>query len=59
MKKLTRQITSFLGDECGATTIEYMFALSLVIVVLVVAITALGGKVSTMFGSTNQQWASI
>lgn len=59
MKKLIGQIASFLKDESGATSIEYMFALALVIVVLVIVIATLGDHVSTLFKSTNEEWASI
>ena len=59
MKKLIGQIASFLTDENGATSIEYMFALALVIVVLVIVIATLGERITTLFTSTNEGWASI
>ncbi len=59
MKKLIGQIASFLKDENGATSIEYMFALALVIVVLVIVIATLGERITTMFTSTSNEWASI
>ncbi len=59
MKKLIGQIASFLNDENGATSIEYMFALALVIVVLVIVVATLGDRITTLFTSTNEGWASI
>ena len=41
---------SFCKDESGATAIEYGLIAALIAVVLVTALTALGGKLQTTFG---------
>jgi pilus assembly protein Flp/PilA len=39
----------FLGDESGATAIEYALIASLIAVVIISAVTIVGTKVSTVF----------
>lgn len=46
MRKL---MTSFLRDESGATSIEYALIASLIFLVILASITALGGEVSGLF----------
>ncbi|MDB5424804.1 MAG: pilus subunit protein PilA [Phenylobacterium sp.] len=47
---MTTFVTRFLKDESGATAIEYGLIAALIAVVLVTALTALGGKLGTTFG---------
>jgi pilus assembly protein Flp/PilA len=42
-------ISRFMRDESGATAIEYGLIAALVAVVLVTALTALGGQLTTTF----------
>jgi pilus assembly protein Flp/PilA len=39
----------FLGDESGATAIEYALIASLIAMVIIVAVQVVGTKVSTVF----------
>ncbi|HEY3948675.1 Flp family type IVb pilin [Phenylobacterium sp.] len=48
---MSKFVTRFLKDESGATAIEYGLIAALVAVVLVTALTALGGQLSTTFNS--------
>jgi pilus assembly protein Flp/PilA len=48
---LSKFITHFLKDESGATAIEYGLIAALIAVVLVGALTALGGQLSSTFDS--------
>ena len=43
------KIVDFLGDESGATAIEYALIASLIAVAIITAVTTVGGKVSTVF----------
>lgn len=43
-------ISRFVKDESGATAIEYGLIASLIAVAIIVAVTALGGGLSTTFG---------
>ncbi|HEX3364743.1 Flp family type IVb pilin [Phenylobacterium sp.] len=46
---MSQLVTRFLKDESGATAIEYGLIAALIAVVLVVALTAVGGQLSTTF----------
>jgi pilus assembly protein Flp/PilA len=46
---MSKFVTRFLKDESGATAIEYGLIAALVAVVLVTALTALGGQLKTTF----------
>ncbi|WP_411289247.1 Flp family type IVb pilin [Phenylobacterium sp.] len=46
-------VARFLKDESGATAIEYGLIAALVAVVLVTALTAMGGKLSGTFDSVS------
>lgn len=46
-----RNLIRFIKQEEGATAIEYGLIASLIAVVIVVALTTLGGKLSTTFTS--------
>ena len=46
MKNLTRSMVNFLKREDGPTAVEYAVMLALIIVVCIIAITALGSNAS-------------
>lgn len=48
-------VRAFLRREDGPTAVEYAVMLSLIIVVCLVAITALGKNASATFGTVSQQ----
>ncbi|HEX3364742.1 Flp family type IVb pilin [Phenylobacterium sp.] len=48
---MSKFVTRFLKDESGATAIEYGLIAALIAVVLVTALTALGGQLSTTFST--------
>jgi pilus assembly protein Flp/PilA len=47
-------MSNFIRDEAGATAIEYSLIVALVAVSCIVALTSLGGSLSTMFGVVSQ-----
>ena len=50
MKKLIEKITYFLiSKEKGATAVEYALIVALIAVAIILALTALGGGISTAF----------
>ena len=51
MKALVNRVKSFLVSEDGPTATEYAVMLALIIIVALAAITALGNKVSSVFGN--------
>ena len=54
---MSKFVTRFLKDESGATAIEYGLIAALVAVVLVTALTALGGQLSTTFNTITTKLA--
>jgi pilus assembly protein Flp/PilA len=50
---MSKFVTRFLKDEAGATAIEYGLIAALVAVVLVVALGAMGTKLSGTFDKVN------
>ncbi len=50
---LTRNCVAFLKDEDGPTAVEYAVMLALIIVVCLVAITALGSNASKTFDTVS------
>ena len=46
---MLKAMRSFLGDESGATAIEYALIASLIAVVIITAVTTVGTKVSNTF----------
>ena len=52
MKTLLRKIVAFINDEEGASAVEYGLLVGSIAVAIVVAVTALGGKLSTLFTNT-------
>ena len=55
MRHLGQKVVEFLKKEDGPTAVEYAVMLSLIIVVCLVAITALGKNASATFNTTAQQ----
>jgi pilus assembly protein Flp/PilA len=54
MRQLTQSVVNFLKAEDGPTAVEYAVMLSLIIVVCLVAITALGTNASKTFNQVAQ-----
>jgi pilus assembly protein Flp/PilA len=50
---MTKLIARFVGDESGATAIEYGLIASLVGVAIITAVTTLGTKLSDTFGNVS------
>lgn len=46
---MSKFVTRFLKDESGATAIEYGLIIALISVVIVAAITSLGGNLTSVF----------
>ncbi len=53
MSILARKFKEFVGSEAGPTATEYAIMLALIIVVCIGAISALGGRVNSIFGSVS------
>ncbi len=51
MKTWQKRLVHFLRSEDGPTAVEYAVMLSLIIVVCLVAVTALGSNASATFGN--------
>jgi pilus assembly protein Flp/PilA len=49
MRKLARALADFLNNEDGPTAVEYAVMLALIIVVCIVAVTALGTNANNTF----------
>jgi pilus assembly protein Flp/PilA len=49
LSRFTQTVVSFLKDESGPTAVEYAVMLALIIVVCIVAITALGTNAQNTF----------
>jgi pilus assembly protein Flp/PilA len=58
MRKLSNVVVNFIKREDGPTAVEYAVMLSLIIVVCLVAITALGKNASATFSTVSQQVGS-
>ena len=46
-----KQVLKFIRNESGATAIEYALIASLIAVAIIGAVTAVGSKVSSVFGA--------
>ena len=55
MRPLTRKLVEFLKKEDGPTAVEYAVMLALIIVVCIIAITALGSNASGTFNFVSQK----
>jgi pilus assembly protein Flp/PilA len=49
MKTYLQKIVAFINDEEGASAVEYGLLVGLIAVVIIVAVTALGQKLNTLF----------
>jgi len=58
MKKLAQSVVNFLQREDGPTAVEYAVMLALIIVVCIVAITALGTNANKTFSSVSNSIAT-
>ena len=56
--KLVRNVVEFLKREDGPTAVEYAVMLALIIVVCIIAITALGKNASGTFDFVSQKVSS-
>lgn len=52
---MTKFMTRFAKDESGATAIEYGLIVALIAVVIITAVTTLGTKLNTAFGTINSK----
>ncbi|MFY8141305.1 MAG: Flp family type IVb pilin [Caulobacter sp.] len=50
---MTKFMTRFAKDESGATAIEYGLIVALIAVVIITAVSTLGGRLNTAFGDIN------
>ncbi len=57
MSKLTQHVVNFLKREDGPTAVEYAVMLALIIVVCLVAITALGTNANATFTTVSNKIA--
>ena len=46
---MSKFVTRFMNDESGATAIEYGLIVALIAVVIITAVTTIGGKLNTAF----------
>jgi len=53
MRKLTQRVVEFLKREDGPTAVEYAVMLALIVVVCLVAITALGTNANKTFNTVS------
>ena len=51
---MMQQIKKFLRDEEGATAVEYGLIIGLIAVLLVIALTAIGTNLQTLFGDVKK-----
>jgi len=52
---MTKFVSRFAKDESGATAIEYGLIAALIAVAIITAVTALGTKISAVFGGINSK----
>jgi pilus assembly protein Flp/PilA len=57
MKKLAQNVVNFIKREDGPTAVEYAVMLALIIVVCLVAITALGSNANATFTTVSNKIA--
>ena len=53
MKSLIKSLARFVRDEQGTETLEWGLVCGLIVIGAIVAITAIGPKVSTMWSNVN------
>ena len=56
---MKQQLLKLWRDEDGATAIEYALIAGLIAVVLIVALGALGGKISNMFDEIGKELEKV
>jgi pilus assembly protein Flp/PilA len=56
---MTKFVSRFLKDESGATAIEYGLIVALIAVVIITAVTTLGGKLNAAFGGINDKLPAV
>lgn len=54
---MSKFVTRFLKDESGATAIEYGLIVALIAVVIIAAVTAIGGTLENTFNNVNDSLA--
>ena len=52
---MSKFVTRFLKDESGATAIEYGLIVALIAVVIIAAVTAIGGTLNTTFTTIDEK----
>ena len=55
---MTKFVTRFLKDESGATAIEYGLIVALIAVVIIAAVTAIGGTLNETFTTIDTELAA-
>jgi Flp pilus assembly pilin Flp len=55
MKRLTAWVGSFIRDEQGTETLEWGLVCGLIVVGAIVAITAIGPKITDMWNDVNNE----
>jgi pilus assembly protein Flp/PilA len=55
---MSKFVTRFLKDESGATAIEYGLIVALIAVVIIAAVTAIGGTLNETFSTVNSELAA-
>ena len=59
MWKILRKAKAFLRSEDAATATEYAVMITLVILVVMLAVAAIGDKVSSGFVTAEQTWTAV
>jgi pilus assembly protein Flp/PilA len=59
MREWKSRFRAFFKSESGATATEYAVMIAMVILVCLVAVSALGDKVSDSFTRTEQEWSAL
>ena len=53
--RFTKRIVAFLREEDGPTAVEYAVMLALIIVVIIAAVSAIGGETNDMYNNLSLQ----
>ena len=56
---MLQRLRQFIGSHEGATTVEYAFLLSLVLMLLVAAITTVGNRTSSVWTNNATQVSNV
>jgi pilus assembly protein Flp/PilA len=57
--RFVRQVVAFLKDESGPTAVEYAVMLALILVVILAAVSNIGGTTSDMFNDVALQGVKV